>query len=274
MTVISLLTDFGTQDEYVGVVKGVILGINPDVTIVDLSHAVAPQDVVTAAYLIKSAFCYFPRGSVHVIIVDPGVGSSRRIVAARADGHVFVAPDNGVLSLLFDEKQPEQIVSVTNERWFLQPVSRTFHGRDIFAPVAGHLSLGLDPASLGAPVKGEDLVRLAVSLPAIGTTGCLEGAVVTVDRFGNLVTNIAMSHLQPLVDRGGDRGVIIEVAGRKIRGLAASYAQYPSGGLLAVIGSRNCLEIAVNMGNAAEFLDVKAGTPVHVWPACGKGVGV
>jgi S-adenosylmethionine hydrolase len=274
MTVISLLTDFGTQDEYVGVVKGVILGINPAATIVDLSHAVAPQDVPAAAYLIKSAFRYFPRGSVHVTIVDPGVGSRRAIVAARMGGHTFVAPDNGILSLLLVEEHPEQIVSVTNEQWFLQPVSRTFHGRDIFAPVAGHLSLGVDLASLGLPMNSGDLVRLPFSHPSMGPSGRLEGVVVTVDRFGNLVTNIDMPRLQPLVDQAGDRGLIIEVGGRQIDGLAVSYSHYGPGGLLAIAGSRDCLEIAVNMGNAAEILNVKPGAPVQVWLARGKGDGV
>lgn len=274
MTVISLLTDFGTQDEYVGVVKGVILGVDPAATIVDLSHAVAPQDVSAAAYLITSAFRYFPKGSVHVIIVDPGVGSSRRIVAARMGGHVFLAPDNGVLSMLFAEEQPEQVVAVTNERWFLQPVSRTFHGRDIFAPVAAHLSLGVDLASLGPAVNAEDLVRLPFCLPSIGATGRLAGVVVTVDRFGNLATNIDMPRLQPLIDKGGCRRLVIEVAGLQIYGVALSYSQFPPGGLLAIIGSRNCLEIAVNMGNAAEMLKVKPGAPVQVWLAREKGKGV
>lgn len=268
MTVISLLTDFGTQDEYVGVVKGVILAVNPAAIIVDLSHTIAPQDVSAAAYLLKSAFRYFPKDSVHAVIVDPGVGSNRQIVAVRMGGHLFVAPDNGVLSLLLSEGQPDQVVAVTDERWFLHPVSRTFHGRDIFAPVAAHLSLGVDPASLGPAVKADDLMRLSFSSPTIGPSGRLAGEVVFIDRFGNLATNIDTAHLQPLIDQAGDHGLIIEVAGRQMNGLALSYSHFQPGRLLAIIGSRNSLEIAVNMGNAAEVLNVKPGAPVHVWPVC------
>jgi S-adenosyl-L-methionine hydrolase (adenosine-forming) len=265
MPVISLLTDFGTQDEYVGVVKGVILGINPAAILVDITHAVDPQDVAAAAHVIASAVGYFPPGSIHLTIVDPGVGSHRQIVAARMGGHLFVAPNNGILSRVADETRPEEMVHVTNDRWFLHPVSRTFHGRDIFAPVAGHLSMGVDLKSLGPPLNPDDLVRLPPAGPSQDGQGRLKGTVVTVDRFGNLVTDIDMRDLKPLVDKSGNQGLNIEIAGRRILGLSPSYSHVPSGMLLAIAGSRNCLEIAMNRGNAARELKVTRGHPVRVW---------
>jgi len=167
MSILTLLTDFGTEDAYVGMMKGVILSINPQAVIIDITHQIDPQDLIQAAYIIKSSYRYFPEGTVHLLVVDPGVGSDRAIVALEMMGHIFLAPDNGVLTLLMDEGETDSIVSVENTRYFLESVSRTFHGRDIFAPVGAHLCRGLDIKNLGSPLDQQNLVHLKILKPYI-----------------------------------------------------------------------------------------------------------
>ena len=195
MSIITLLTDFGEEDEFVGVMKGVILGVNPSATIIDISHRVDPQDIVEAAYRIPSYYKFFPRGSVHIIVVDPGVGSNRAIIALEMAGHVFLAPDNGVLSLLLDCGDIDSIVRVNNKDFFLTPVSQTFHGRDIFAPVGAHISLGIAVGKTGTPVDKGDLFDLDLQKPRLTDDGKLFGTIISIDRFGNLITNIELTHV-------------------------------------------------------------------------------
>lgn len=253
MAVITLLSDFGLDDEFVGVMKGVILTINPQARIVDITHGIAPQDLVSAAYCVRSAFRYFPKGTVHVVVVDPGVGSSRAIVAVQLQGHTFLAPDNGVLTLVLDEYRADGIVRITNERLFLHPVSRTFHGRDIMAPVAGHLSRGIAMEQLGPGVSAEDLQRLPLVPARFKADGTLEGQVALIDRFGNLITNIDSEKVTNLAVKSGDRGIAIRIGQHRIEGLSQSYADVPPGTPLAIVGSKGYLEIAINCGRAERF---------------------
>ncbi len=260
MAIITLQTDFGTQDEYVGVLKGVILAINPRVTIVDVTHGISPHNVVEAAYSLKSSFSYFPEGTVHLAIVDPGVGTRRAIIALQFSGHLFIAPDNGLLSLLWSESAPQAIFRVENEDLFRHPVSRTFHGRDVFAPVAAHLSQGLAPSAVGRPLAVGQARQLSIKKPQVNSDGELEGQIVAVDRFGNLITNIGEQDLVPM----GSEGIVTWVGDHHVDGLAENYAQGMKGKPLAIIGSRGCLEIAVNGGNAARILNALQGTVIRV----------
>jgi S-adenosylmethionine hydrolase len=260
MAIITLLTDFGTQDEYVGVIKGVIGTINPAATIIDVTHGIPPQNVVAAAYTLKSAYPFFPQGAIHLAVVDPGVGTRRDIVAVRCGGHLFLAPDNGLLGPILAQHPPEEVYRVENENLFRHPVSRTFHGRDVFAPVAAHLSQGLPLKALGRLLDFDRLRPLHVQEPRVGISGVLEGEIVGVDHFGNLITNIGSSHLSGL----GTGKIEILIGDHAISGMVDSYAQSAIGELLAIIGGRDCLEIAVNGGSAFKSLNLAHGAPVRV----------
>lgn len=269
MAIITLLTDFGTQDEYVGVVKGVILGVNPAATLVDITHEIAAQDVEGAAYTLAAAFTYFPEGSIHVVVVDPGVGSDRQIIGVRMSGHLFLAPNNGVLSLVIDQYPIDDIVSVANERYFRHPVSHTFHGRDIFAPAAGHLSLGVELGAMGPRLPEHRIVRFDTLVPEKDARRRLKGKIIAgeiikIDRFGNLITNIHWRHMEPMLINNKKDLLVTEAGGRCIEGLAESYDHVPQGEPLAILGSRNCLEIAIRDGNAAEVLELRRGDTVRI----------
>src|SRR5574337_20278 len=190
--IITLLTDFGNQDAYVGIMKGVIAGINPLANIIDICHDIPPQDIFNGAYLLSTSYKYFPEGTIHVAIVDPGVGSQRDIVCVEAQHHIFLVPNNGILSFIAQEEKPKSIFRVTNNRYCLPSPSNTFHGRDVFAPVAAHLSLGIKPQQLG--MKVNQLEQLDIPKPHYKKTGQLEGQIIYIDRFGNLITNITREH--------------------------------------------------------------------------------
>jgi S-adenosylmethionine hydrolase len=265
MSIITLLTDFGLQDEYVGVVKGVILSINPAATLVDITHGVAAQDVHQAGDILSAAFNYFPKGSIHLIIVDPGVGSGRSIIGLRLNGHLFLAPNNGVLTHILDRYDVEEIVEVSNGQYFLNPVSQTFHGRDIFAPVAAHLCLGVELKAMGPAMPEKKALRLQTERPQIDAEGVLKGKVVGVDRFGNLITNISLNHLEPLSCQKQGRVLTIKAGKTAIQGLAEHYSQVAKGEPLAIMGSRRCLEVVVREGSASQALNLKKGDPVLVY---------
>ena len=252
---IVLLTDFGGKDHYVGVMKGVIHSLLPDPAIIDLSHEVAPQDVVSAHILLKNAYPYFPRKSIFVAVVDPGVGTNRPIIGVETADHVFLAPDNGILGFLGSAEPIERIVQITNRKYFREPVSDTFHGRDIFAPVAAHLALGIPLGEMG-PVR-KDLKRLSLPGPVV-SAGLIEGRVVSVDRFGNLVTDIPGGILPPKA------GLTISVGKTLIQGLSKTYGSKKEREPLALVGSDGMIEIAVNRGNAAETLSIPVGSPVQI----------
>ena len=256
MSVITLTSDFGNSDSYVAQMKGVILAINPAVRIVDVTHSIPPQDVPRAAAVLEDIVPAFPAGTIHVVVVDPGVGSQRRLLAAEAAGQKILAPDNGTLSLLFCRWPPTAIRELTCDRFWRQPVSATFHGRDVLAPTAAHWSLGADLAEFGPAVARDFLVPLQISRPH-RHAGVLVGRVEFADSFGNLITNIAETDLA-----GAD--VQVSVAGRKICGLARCYAEQPAGTLLTLIGSSGRLEIAVNRGSAAHELAIGGGAEIRV----------
>jgi S-adenosyl-L-methionine hydrolase (adenosine-forming) len=265
MAIITLLTDFGTRDEYVGALKGVILGIHPQVTLVDVSHHIPPRDIVAAGHTLRSVYRYFPEGTLHVAVVDPGVGSNRSILAVRFNGYLLMAPDNGLLPLVWADQLPQEIVRVENQMLFRHPVSRTFHGRDIFAPVAAHLSKGYPLVDVGSPMTPAQVFRLDHDEGAgISPSGVLVGTVVSVDRFGNLITNIEAAQVDQLMAGTESHGLVIQVGACRIDGLAISYCGAPVHMPLALVGSRNCIEIAVNGGSAALLLGVGHGTKVHI----------
>ena len=264
MSVISILSDFGTDDEYVGVMKGVMLSINPSVSIVDITHQIAPQGVHQAAYLIPSYYHFFPEETVHIVVVDPGVGSQRSILAVDYRGHFFIAPDNGVLSLLLNAEKSDTIIRVDNSDYFLEPLSSTFHGRDIFAAVGAHLSRGTKLDAFGTRTDVKDIVRLKNLNCRISETGELIGKIVSIDRFGNLITNIDSVSLAAFCERGALEKLQIHIGAVAISGLSLTYSDAAPKALLALIGSRNYLEIAANSGSAKEHLKAQKGDPVRL----------
>jgi S-adenosylmethionine hydrolase len=255
--IVALLTDFGLRDPYVGVMKGVILSVHPDARIIDLSHDVPSQAVLEAYFLLSNTYRYFPVGTVFVAVVDPGVGTDRAILAVETGRYLFLAPDNGLLGFLEKEGAIRRIVRVQEKKYFLQPVSNTFHGRDIFAPVAGHLSRGLNPGRLGPEV--DTLVRIAPPAPQVTREGVIRGEVVRVDHFGNLITNIPADSLAQV---GGK--LEIRVGRSVLRNISRSYGDAPKGKLIAVIGSTGHLEISVNQGNAQKKTGARVGAPVRI----------
>lgn len=262
--IISLLTDFGDRDEYVGVMKGAILRRAPHAVIVDLCHHIAPHDIRQAAAMMAAAYPYFPEGALHVMVVDPGVGGQRGIVYAQAATCGFLCPDNGLLTGLIAQDILHTAWRVTNRTLFSQAVSATFHGRDIMAPVAGFLASGNRPEMLGPGQAVADLVCLDDPPARLERDGRLRGTVVAVDRFGNVVTNIGRDLLTSSWEGDLKQSLMVESETPWVMPLVSSYSAVPTGGLLATIGSRNTLEIAVNQGNAGTLLGVVPGSQLRV----------
>jgi S-adenosylmethionine hydrolase len=255
---IAFLTDFGTQDHYAGTMKGVTLGICPDATLVDITHDIRPHDVMDGALELAASYKYFPVGTIFVVVVDPGVGSARRGLAADTGDYKFVAPDNGVLTAVLRETPAKKIVELTERRYARPTVSRTFEGRDRFAPAAAWLAKGIQLAALGRPVT--EIQRLDLPAPELGPDA-IRGVIVRVDRFGNLVTNID----RKLVERLGlDAGITIDAGGKAIGRLVATYAELPPDGVGALFGSTDHLELSAPSTSAAERLGLGRGTPVVV----------
>ncbi len=240
---ITLLTDFGSKDHYAGVMKGVILGINPDARIVDITHGVEKYNICEAAFMLKSYYRYFPPGTVHTAVVDPGVGGPRRPLAIEADGYFFVGPDNGIFSPVIASVNNPRAVEITNTAYMPGNLSATFHGRDIFAPAAARLSSGVDIRELGDPADGP--VSLDVPEPSVNGNE-ISGVVLYADSFGNLVTNIPGGSIK--------RGSRVYVEGYALDRISGSYGEAVKGGLLAIIGSAGFLEISVNQGSAKELI--------------------
>jgi len=254
MVIITLTTDFGDQDAYVATMKGVILGINPKATIVDICHSIEPQNIAQAAFIIGTAWDYFPRDTIHMVIVDPGVGSQRRAIAMKTQGALFVAPDNGVLSYVIDASPEEpEAVNLTNSKFWRHPVSSTFHGRDIFAPVAAHLSLGVPLEEFGQAITS--LSTFPLPHPQIGANGELTGHILHIDRFGNIITDVHKEDFP-------SGNMSMEIAGRQIERLSTSYAEGDE--LLALLGSSGYLEIALKNGSAASLLDAGIGDEIRI----------
>jgi len=254
--IITLTTDFGLADGFVGTMHGVILGICPAARIVDLSHGIAPQGIQEAAFILAAATPFFPAGTVHVVVVDPGVGSERRAIAVQTDRAFYVAPDNGVLSEALAQEQVLAAVHLNRPAFWLPVVSRTFHGRDIFAPVGAHLARGVPLRELGEPVN--DLLRLPVSRPERQADGTLLAHVRYIDHFGNLITDVRDHDLAQMGQ------VIVYYKEKRIAGLQPSYAAVPRGELVALIGSSRRLEIAVRDGSAARLLAAQVGDSLRI----------
>jgi S-adenosylmethionine hydrolase len=273
-SIITLTTDFGYDDAYVGAVKGAILSINPEANIIDISHSIKPQDILQAAFILSVAYRYFPKQTIHMAIVDPGVGSERQGIILKTPSAIFVAPDNGILSYIIDdlfsiESQPfteqtqdlKEVVfkkgleaaAITDPRFWRHPVSSTFHGRDIFAPVAAGLSLGISLYEFGEKINS--LHILAIPKPSFGPEGNLIGRVLHVDRFGTLITNIKSNDLP-------GKDVVIEVAGYCIQGISDYYAQKE--GVMAIVGSSGYLEVSLRDGSACDFLGAAVGDEIKV----------
>ncbi len=264
MSIITLISDFGVEDAYVGIMKGVILSINPSAVIVDITHHIAPQDIVNGAYTIKSSYKYFPAGTVHIIVVDPGVGSERAIVVLEMMGQFFLAPNNGVSTLLMGEGKIDSIIEVKNKRYFLKSISQTFHGRDIFAPVGAYISTGMDIMKLGPLLDLQDLVHLNIQEPYISSKGELVGTIVSMDHFGNFITNIDESSLNKLYKSNHKNNLEIIIGKNRIKGLSSSYSNVEPQQPLAIIGSFGYLEIALNYDNASRHFKAAKGDKIRV----------
>jgi hypothetical protein len=259
--VITLTTDFGTADWFVGTMKGVIAGIAPGATVVDVTHGIPRGDLRAGAFALAASCRFFPKHTIHVAVVDPGVGSARAAIAVQTASALFVGPDNGVLSWALRGEKIKTIRRLENEQYFFHPVSRTFHGRDVFAPVAAHLSRGVNIRRLGPPA--DDFIRLPWPEP-IRETHQVRGEVVHVDRFGNAITNLTADEVR---GRSAAAPVVV-VRGKSLCAVAAFYQAVRRGQPVAVVGSSGFLEIAVNGGNAAKRLALRVGTPVVV--RCGR----
>jgi len=257
--IITLTTDYGINDQLVGVMKGVILSINPEVNVVDITHGVLPHDILDGALTIGQAYRHFPPKTIHVVVVDPGVGTQRRPILVASDQHYFVAPDNGVLSSVYDQTEALYVWNIISEHYFRQPVSKTFHGRDIFAPVAAWLSKSWQTSAFGEQVS--DFVRFAIPKPkAAGDT--MKGIVLRVDQFGNLITNFKAEDVPALASGNGK--CTIKAGSASISKIVSTFAEGENGEPVGVIGSSGYLEICINKTSAARTLGVGRGAEVTV----------
>ncbi len=266
-SIITLLTDFGLSDAYVGMMKGVILTLNHDAKIVDICHQVESHNIVQAGFIVSTSYRYFPDGTIHLVVVDPGVGTERRAVILKTTKATFVAPDNGVLSYIIDEALGSdeeglsqrrlgggiRAVSISNPRFWLSPLSSTFHGRDIFAPVAAHLSLGVPIQEFGEAI--DSLITFPILRPQIDEDGVLTGHILHIDRFGNLITDVRREDIS-------SEDITIELSGNQNEGLSKSYAEGKE--LLAIIGSSERLEVSLRNGSAASSLGVRIGDRIRI----------
>ncbi len=266
---ITLLTDFGTQDGFIGVMKGVMLQIAPNAQFIDISHDLPPFSVTAAAFLNEWSYGYFPTGTVHLCVVDPGVGTQRRILVVETCGHIFVAPDNGLLTPILDLPEKKTIVSATNKRYWLDKISHTFHGRDIFSPVAAHLAKGVQVQDMGETIHNP--IRLDFPYPVI-TKDYIECQIHYIDRFGNLITNLdRMRFSQWIFQRSTSaKNITIEWEGTCLHGISEAYGEKSQNELLAVFDGYDRLEIAENGGSAAQTTGMKIGSPLRITTCAGE----
>jgi len=253
--IITLTTDFGQAGGYVGAVKGVLLRINPQIKIVDITHEISPFNVLEGALVLNSFYRFFPKGTIHLTVVDPGVGGKRKGVLIRTDDYFFVGPDNGIFSFIYDQEKVREMINITNLEYFLGKPSSTFHARDIFAPVSAYLSLGVKLGEFGSPTQ--DCYKFKLHAP-VYRKDYLMGEIIYIDRFGNLVTNISSDLIRK------SKRVQIRIKNKKINHLSQYYEEEKEGKLLALFGSSNFLEIAVNQGNAQKLLKAKTGDKVKI----------
>jgi S-adenosyl-L-methionine hydrolase (adenosine-forming) len=260
--IVTLTTDFGLNDHFIGAMKGVILEIAPEAQLIDIGHAVQPFDILDGALTISQAYSYFPAGTVHMVVVDPGVGTARRPIILTGERHLFVAPDNGVLSLIYDREERISVRHITAEHYFLQPRSNTFHGRDIFSPVAAYLAKGVEADRFGDEIT--DYVRFGAPRPKPVDEHTLRGVVLKVDRFGNLITNITPKDAPQLF--GATPPPFRIAIGTKVQAtrICASYAEGAPGEVFGILGSMGFLEIAANRGSAHQLMGTGKGSEVNV----------
>jgi S-adenosylmethionine hydrolase len=254
---ITLTTDFGLTDHYVGAMKGVILSICPAAQIVDISHQVTPYEIAEGAYVLAQCWRYFPKKTVHIVVVDPGVGTARRPILAEAGGHIFIAPDNGVLGMIYAQEK-HKVRLIGNARYFHQPVSRTFHGRDIFAPAGAHVAKGVPPARVGRPIH--DYLRPHFAAPERTGKHYWTGTILKIDHFGNVITNFRLADFPQVETRPFE----LQAGPYVITRLAANYADATPGELFAIVGSSGYLEVSTGQASAAKILGCAAGAPVEL----------
>ena len=258
---ITLLTDFGTADYFVGAMKGVILSINPDAQIVDLTHEIPPQDIHAAAFTLLAAYKDFPTKTIHVAVVDPGVGSARRPILVSGAGQFFVGPDNGLFSYVLEREAQTSVIHIQSQKYFRQPLSTTFHGRDVFAPVAAALGRGIEPSEFGEEIT--DYVRLESLAPVRSGDNTIEARIIHIDRFGNCVTNITNEYL---TEKMIARGARLIINGKEITSFRRFFAEESDGPnrIFAIWGSAGFLELAAPSASAARALEVRVGQTVLV----------
>lgn len=260
INLVTLTTDFGGSDHFVGTMRGVILGVNPAAKVVDICNSVNSYDVLDGAMTIAQAYRYFPADTIHMVVVDPGVGSSRRPLLVTTTQHYFIAPDNGVLSLVLEQEERVTVRHITAEHYFLHPVSNTFHGRDVFAPCAGWMSKGVEPEKFGDEIT--DYVRFTLPQPKQVAERVLKGAVLKVDKFGNIITNFTAANAPAVF--AANAQVKITVGQTAVAGIRSSYSQGQPGELFGLLNSMGYLEIACNHGAASHLAKVGRGTEVVV----------
>jgi hypothetical protein len=261
--IITLTTDYGGKDAFAASVKGSILKINPQALIVDITNEISPLDIWEAAYTLRSAYSHFPKGTVHLAVVDPGVGSGRKPIIVVTESYYFVGPDNGLFTLVYQEAERIRVHHITSAHYFSPKPGPTFHGRDIFAPVAGWLSKGIASGNFGDEIT--DYVKL--NIPALkAIPNGIEGHIVHIDRFGNIITNITYDDIKAVIPEGVDLGsVSVGISGQEIKGLKKYYAEATPGAPAALINSSGVLEIFMFKQNAKTALSVKRGEPVRFW---------
>ena len=259
--VVTLTTDFGTSDHFVGVMKGVIININPDVELVDLCHNVNSYDVFDAAFTLAQSYRYFPSDTIHLVVIDPGVGTARRPILVRTMEYKFVAPDNGVLSLIYEREESVEVRHITADHYFLNPVSNTFHARDIFAPVVGWLSKGVEVDKFGDPIT--DYAKFASPKPKQVSENLVKGVTIKVDKFGNLITNITPQDVPQLFSDNPPPFKIV-INSQEVTRLNLAYSMGKPSEIFAIVGSSGFLEICTNRGSAAKALNVTRGAEVGV----------
>jgi len=266
MTVITLLTDFGIRDGYPGVMKGVIWKIAPGIQIADISHTIKPQNILHGALALARTTQFFPPGTIHVAVVDPGVGTERRPIGLHLGEHYFIGPDNGLFTLVLEraEANHEQVlvVELNQPQYWLPEISHVFHGRDIFAPSAAHLAIGVPLDKLGTPI--DDPIRLQIPRPVPIAGGGLRGQIMEIDTFGNLSTNVDQDQIEKMGN------ISVRIAGSRIKGLVKTFGERPTGTLIALIGTSHDLTISVVNGNAAQTLNASLGDVVEVYPLTGN----
>ena len=259
--IITLLTDFGLRDHFVASMKGVMLGLNPAITLVDISHLVPPQDIRTGAFLLGQAYSSFPSGTIHLAVVDPGVGTTRRVLAATAGGHYFVAPDNGILSYVQKAEEDFHAYEVTADHYYRKPVSNTFHGRDIFAPIAAWISRDIPMHQIGDELP--EPVGIKIPTPARVKENLIQATVMAIDHYGNMITNMTPGHL-PEFDPAQPLPFKILAGKKEITTYYDNYGEAKQGEVFIIEGSTGHIEISMRGASAAAALGLKAGNPIGV----------